>query len=79
MTGDTPYDAEAARAAGVSALGVLTGGFSYGDLEEAGCLAAIKQVREMQAFLTTPQTTSSVETQPAARLIAMRSHDITIA
>jgi hypothetical protein len=27
MTGDTPYDAKATRAAGVSALGVLTGGF----------------------------------------------------
>jgi HAD superfamily hydrolase (TIGR01549 family) len=68
MTGDTPYDAKAARAAGVSALGVLTGGFSHGALEEAGCLAAIKQVGEMQAFLNFSETTSSVEgTQPAAR------------
>ena len=43
MTGDTPYDAEAALGAGVSALGVLTGGFSATALKEAGCLAAIKR------------------------------------
>jgi HAD superfamily hydrolase (TIGR01549 family) len=54
MTGDTPYDAEAARGAGVSALGVLTGGFSQTALKDAGCFAAIKEVGEMQKFLATP-------------------------
>jgi phosphoglycolate phosphatase-like HAD superfamily hydrolase len=54
MTGDTPYDAEAARGAGVSALGVLTGGFSQTSLKDAGCFAAIKEVGEMQKFLATP-------------------------
>ena len=64
MTGDTPYDAEAARGAGVSAVGVLTGGFSQAALKEAGCLATIKEVGEMQAFLTISGRTSHVEETP---------------
>jgi phosphoglycolate phosphatase-like HAD superfamily hydrolase len=55
MTGDTPYDAEAARGAGVSAMGLLTGGFSRTALKEAGCLEAIGEVGEMQEFLKTHQ------------------------
>jgi HAD superfamily hydrolase (TIGR01549 family) len=39
MVGDTPYDAMAARAAGVMAFGVLTGGFTREALKEAGCVA----------------------------------------
>lgn len=35
--GDSPYDAEAARKAGVSTIGVLCGGFDKGDLLKAGC------------------------------------------
>jgi HAD superfamily hydrolase (TIGR01549 family) len=61
MTGDTPYDAEAARGAGVSALGVLTGGFSQAALKDAGCLAAIKEVGEMHGFLATSERTLHVE------------------
>jgi phosphoglycolate phosphatase-like HAD superfamily hydrolase len=64
MTGDTPYDAEAARAAGVSALGVLTGGFSQTTLKEAGCLAVIKEVGEMQGVLTISETIPRVEGPP---------------
>jgi HAD superfamily hydrolase (TIGR01549 family) len=62
MTGDTPYDAEAARGAGVSALGVLTGGFSQAALKDAGCFAAIKEVGEMQKFLATPRIPRVEET-----------------
>jgi HAD superfamily hydrolase (TIGR01549 family) len=36
--GDTPYDAEAAGKAGVSAVGVLCGGFNENDLRKAGCI-----------------------------------------
>ena len=36
--GDTPYDAIAARKAGVSAIGVLCGGFTENSLREAGCV-----------------------------------------
>lgn len=36
MVGDTPYDAEAARKAGVGTIGVLCGGFPEEDLRKAG-------------------------------------------
>jgi len=35
--GDTPSDAEAARKAGVAAIGLLTGGYRRWDLKAAGC------------------------------------------
>jgi phosphoglycolate phosphatase-like HAD superfamily hydrolase len=35
--GDTPYDAEAARKAGIRTIGVLCGGFTEDELQEAGC------------------------------------------
>jgi hypothetical protein len=38
MIGDTPYDAEAGLEAGTKAAGVLTGGFGFDVLSEAGCL-----------------------------------------
>jgi beta-phosphoglucomutase-like phosphatase (HAD superfamily) len=36
--GDTPYDAEAARKAGIATIGVLCGGFPEGSLRQAGCV-----------------------------------------
>jgi HAD superfamily hydrolase (TIGR01509 family) len=39
VVGDTPYDAEAARSAGLVAVGVLCGGFPEEALREAGCVA----------------------------------------
>lgn len=36
--GDTPYDAEAARKAGILPIGVLCGGFVESDLRHAGCV-----------------------------------------
>ena len=68
MTGDTPYDAKAAQGAGVSALGVLTGGFSLAALKNAGCYAAIKEVGEMKQFLETSERTPAVEKMPMAPL-----------
>jgi HAD superfamily hydrolase (TIGR01509 family) len=35
--GDSPYDAQAARAAGIPVIGVLSGGFNEADLLQAGC------------------------------------------
>ena len=35
--GDTPYDAEAARKAGIRTIGVLCGGFPEDELRNAGC------------------------------------------
>jgi phosphoglycolate phosphatase-like HAD superfamily hydrolase len=37
MIGDTPFDTQAAKAAGVASIGVLCGGFSISELKEAGC------------------------------------------
>ena len=39
VIGDSPYDAEAARRAGLTAVGVRCGGFSEADLLSAGCIA----------------------------------------
>lgn len=39
VVGDTPYDAEAARKAGLATIGVLCGGFPEADLSAAGCIA----------------------------------------
>ena len=39
VIGDTPYDAEAARAAGLKSVGVLSGGFPADALRSAGCIA----------------------------------------
>lgn len=39
MVGDTPYDAEAARGAGLTPIGLQSGHFSRFDLQDAGCVA----------------------------------------
>jgi HAD superfamily hydrolase (TIGR01509 family) len=39
VVGDTPYDAEAARDAGMKSVGVLCGGFPAEALRSAGCIA----------------------------------------
>lgn len=39
MVGDTPYDAEAACAAGLTPIGLQSGHFSRFDLQDAGCAA----------------------------------------
>jgi HAD superfamily hydrolase (TIGR01509 family) len=42
VVGDTPYDAEAARKAGIRSIGVLCGGFPEASLRSAGCMAVYK-------------------------------------
>ena len=42
VIGDTPYDAAAAKAAGVRSIGVLCGGFPEDTLREAGCMAVYR-------------------------------------
>ena len=51
MVGDTPYDALAARGAGVACIGVETGGHNADDLREAGCRATFKDAAELLAHL----------------------------
>jgi phosphoglycolate phosphatase-like HAD superfamily hydrolase len=49
MIGDTPYDAVAAKRAGVRAIGMLSGGFSGQDLEASGCAAVYRDPADLLA------------------------------
>jgi phosphoglycolate phosphatase-like HAD superfamily hydrolase len=48
MIGDTPFDAQAARRAGTSAWGTLTGGHSRSSLIDAGCSVVVSAVADLQ-------------------------------
>jgi HAD superfamily hydrolase (TIGR01509 family) len=45
--GDTPYDAEAARKAGIATVGVLCGGFSESELHKAGAVAIYRDPADL--------------------------------
>jgi HAD superfamily hydrolase (TIGR01509 family) len=47
MVGDTPWDVEAARKAGVDTIAVLTGGFSEQELRDAGAVAVFESIGEL--------------------------------
>ena len=47
MVGDTPWDVQAARRAGVDTLAVLTGGFAIEELTESGAVAVFESVAEL--------------------------------
>jgi HAD superfamily hydrolase (TIGR01549 family) len=51
MVGDTPWDVEAARKAGVETICVITGGFSEQELREAGAVAVFESVGELRKRL----------------------------
>ena len=48
MIGDSTWDCEAARRAGVETVAVLTGGFSEAELEEAGAVAVYRSIDELR-------------------------------
>jgi HAD superfamily hydrolase (TIGR01509 family) len=47
MVGDSTWDCEAARRAGIETIGVLTGGFSREELTEAGAAAVFESIAEL--------------------------------
>jgi HAD superfamily hydrolase (TIGR01509 family) len=47
MIGDTPWDIEAAKKAGVRTIAVRTGGFGADELQEAGAAALFESVKEL--------------------------------
>ena len=47
MVGDSIWDVNAARAAGVPTLAVLTGGFSEAELRDAGAQQVVESIREL--------------------------------
>jgi HAD superfamily hydrolase (TIGR01509 family) len=54
MIGDTPWDIEAARKAGLQTATVITGGFSEQELREAGAAAVYESVAELRRHLDEP-------------------------
>jgi HAD superfamily hydrolase (TIGR01509 family) len=50
--GDSPYDAEAAGAAGVRTVGMLSGGFAEADLRRAGCVAVYRSPADLLEHLS---------------------------
>jgi HAD superfamily hydrolase (TIGR01509 family) len=61
MIGDSAWDVEAANAAGVPTLAVLTGGFSEAELTDAG---ALKVVSEVDRIRDDPQAIIRLAVQP---------------
>jgi HAD superfamily hydrolase (TIGR01549 family) len=51
MVGDTPWDIEAARKAGVETICVITGGFSEQELRDAGAVTVFESVEELRKRL----------------------------
>jgi HAD superfamily hydrolase (TIGR01549 family) len=52
MVGDSTFDCQAARAAGVETLAVLTGGFSAQELFDAGALSVFGSIEELRERLS---------------------------
>ena len=51
LVGDTPWDVEAARNAGVDTICLLTGGFSEAELAEAGAVAVFDSIDDLRTRL----------------------------
>ena len=51
MVGDTPWDVEAAKRAGIETIAVLTGGFSAAELEEAGAAWTFESIQALRESL----------------------------
>jgi HAD superfamily hydrolase (TIGR01509 family) len=51
MLGDSTWDCEAAKRAGVPTIGVLTGGFSEQDLRSAGAVCVFERLDDLRAEL----------------------------
>ena len=47
MLGDTPWDCEAAKRAGVATVALMTGGFAEQELTEAGAVAVFESIPEL--------------------------------
>ena len=52
MIGDTPWDVEAAKKAGLPTVAVLTGGFSEQELRDAGAIAVFETIPDLRAGLS---------------------------
>jgi phosphoglycolate phosphatase-like HAD superfamily hydrolase len=50
MIGDTPFDAQAARSAGATAWGTLTGGHTRSSLIDAGCSVVVSSIADLPRY-----------------------------
>jgi HAD superfamily hydrolase (TIGR01549 family) len=53
MVGDTPFDAQAAKAAGVTSIGLSCGGFRKRELIKSGCSAVYRNPAQLHQELVT--------------------------
>jgi len=67
MVGDTSWDVEAARRAGVDTLAVLTGGFAAQELRDAGAVEVFESVNELRSGLSQTPLRSSQRRAVARR------------
>jgi HAD superfamily hydrolase (TIGR01549 family) len=58
MLGDSTWDCEAAKRAGVATIGVLTGGFSDQELQSAGAVCVFERLEDLRAELDRTPFTS---------------------
>ena len=65
MIGDTPFDAQAARSAGVNAWGTLTGGHARSSLIDAGCSVVVSSVADFGRYF-------GREARPASKVRAFQ-------
>jgi HAD superfamily hydrolase (TIGR01509 family) len=72
--GDTPYDAEAAVRAGITAVGLLSGAHSEADLRAAGCKSVYKDPADLLSNWSSAKATAL----PAAGSHAKASSSIAI-
>jgi phosphoglycolate phosphatase-like HAD superfamily hydrolase len=66
LVGDTPFDALAARKAGIIAVGVLTGHFAERELCDAGCAAVFRDLTALRAAIMQPVAVDACEVVSAA-------------
>jgi phosphoglycolate phosphatase-like HAD superfamily hydrolase len=66
MIGDTPFDAQAARRAGASAWGTLSGGHTRSSLMDAGCSLVVSSVGDFERYLA--------REEPLASPVSMHEH-----
>jgi len=70
LVGDTPFDAGAARKAGIIPVGVLTGHFSERELVEAGCRAVFRDLSALRAEIIPSISADAADLAPAAEQMA---------
>jgi len=66
MIGDTPFDAQAARRAGASAWGTLSGGHTRSSLIDAGCSLVVSSVGDFGRYIA--------REKPPASPVSMHQH-----